>query len=124
MPNVIGYNNVQLLGTVYNQPKYSDNGRSAFTRMILVTERQFKNRDGELQTYKDFHIVKAFGDQANICSAFNEGDVVFVAGRLNTEKYEKDGVTSYQTAVIPNLINRLSGDEVEDKQDDGDGLPF
>ena len=72
----------------------------AVTSFAVATGRKFKDRDGKMQEQTEFHSVVVFGKQADACAQFlKKGQIVAVAGRLQTRNWEKDGVKQYRTDI-------------------------
>jgi len=65
----------------------------------------------EWQKETEWSKMVAFGKTAErIGEQLSKGSLVYVEGRLKTNKWEdKDGVTKYSTDIIVNVINFLDG---------------
>lgn len=71
----------------------------------VATNRVYKDRDGKKQEQTDFHIIVAFGRQADtIGHHLKKGSSVFVEGRLQTRSWEKDGMKQWRTEVIADRV--------------------
>ena len=94
-------NTVNLVGRLTRDPelKTSNNGTD-IVRFTVAVDRRFKNKDtGEYEA--DFPSCTAFGQTAQFVSKyFSKGQRIGLTGRLQTGKYDKDGVTIYTTDVI------------------------
>jgi single-strand DNA-binding protein len=54
--------------------------------------------------------VTAFGKLAEICGEYlKKGSQVFVAGRMTTRKWQKDGVDQYTTEIVADQMQMLGG---------------
>ncbi len=68
--------------------------------------------------------IVVFGKQAESCNKYLEkGRSVYVEGRLQTSKYEQDGVTKWSTEVIADTVQFLGGGNRQgsDGPDAGEG---
>lgn len=101
-------NQVQIIGHLGNDPetKYTQGGAAVCNFSVATTERWTK--DGEQQERTEWHRVVAFGKLGEICGEYlKKGAQVFVQGKLQTESYEKDGVTRYTTKIIAGEMKML-----------------
>ena len=99
-------NKVFLLGRLGQDPemKYTANGH-AMTTFSMATNRYWTNDSGEKQEKTEWHNVKLWRRQAEIANEFlRRGSLVLIEGRIETSKYEQDGVTKYFTAVVADNI--------------------
>lgn len=99
-------NKVFLLGRLGQDPemKYTANGH-AMTTFSMATNRYWTDDSGEKQEKTEWHNVKVWRRQAEIANEFlRKGSLVLVEGRLETSKYEQDGVTKYFTAIVADSI--------------------
>ena len=66
-----------------------------------------------------------FGKLADICQQYlKKGSEVYVEGRIQTDKYEKDGQTKYSTGIIANTVQflgKVSQNTTGQEQDFGSG---
>jgi len=100
---MISVNKVTLVGHLGADPETK--GRdSSFVTMSVATSRSHKDREsGDRVTVTEWHKVVVFDDH---CAKFakdylKKGDMVYVEGRLETRKWEKEpGNTVYFTEVI------------------------
>lgn len=72
------------------------------TKFSIATNRTWKGKDGSKQTSTDYHNIVFWGKAAEtICQYVEQGSLLFVAGRLQTTKWEdKKGVAHYSTEII------------------------
>lgn len=82
----------------------------ALTTFSLATNRDWKNKDGEVVSETDFHKVVAFGKLGEIVGTYlKKGRPVLVCGRLSNRSYvNKEGSKRYVTEVILDDFNFLS----------------
>jgi single-strand DNA-binding protein len=112
-------NKAILIGNLGGDPKIRS-GQNDFlvTKFNLATSERWRDRDtGELQERTEWHQVAAFGKLAEICEKYlSKGKKVCVEGRLQTSKYEKDGITRYSTEIIASNVQFLSPKSLQDTE--------
>ena len=95
-------NKVQLIGNLTKpiELKALPNGNKV-ANFSIVTNRTWKDKDGQKQEDAEFHNVVAFGKQAEVLAQYAvKGQQFYIEGRLQTRKWEKDGVDRYSTEII------------------------
>jgi single-strand DNA-binding protein len=110
-------NKVILLGNLGKDPevRYSQSGDAVCNFSIATTER-WKDKDGEKQEKTEWHRITAFKRVAEIAGEYlKKGDPVYIEGRLQTRKYEKDGSDRYVTEIIVDRLQLLGGKHSEDR---------
>ena len=104
-------NKVILLGRLTKDPetRYMTNGE-AVTNFTVATSEQWKSKDGEKQEKTEFSNCVAYKKLAEIIAEYlKKGSQIYVEGKLQTRKWEKDGVTRYTTEIIINEMTMLGG---------------
>jgi single-strand DNA-binding protein len=72
--------------------RYMPSGDAVANFSVAVTE-SWKSKDGEKKESTTWYRVNAFGKLAEICAQYlKKGSGVLVAGKMQSRKYEKDGV--------------------------------
>ena len=95
-------NRVQLIGRLGKDPegKFTPTGRQV-THFSLAVSNRWNSKDGEMKEYTEWVNIEAWGRLGEICQEYlKKGSLVFVEGRLKTEKYEDKGETKYYTKVV------------------------
>jgi single-strand DNA-binding protein len=96
-------NRVQLIGRLGKDPesRFTPTGKNVTTFSLAVSER-WKSAEGESKENTEWVNVEAWGRLGEICKQYlHKGKLVFVEGRLKTDKYEdKGGETKYYTKVV------------------------
>lgn len=98
-------NKVQIIGRMGRPPeiRYLPSG-DAIANVAVATE--YKPKDKEKIT--EWHRVSAFGRLAEIFRDYTDkGSLVYIEGRLQTRKYQKDGVDHYATDIIAEQMQML-----------------
>ena len=102
-------NRVQLIGRLGRDPdtRFIPPGRKVCT-FSLAVDRRWKSKEGETRESTDWFNVEAWGRLGEICQEYlNKGRLVFIEGRLQTDRYEQEGETRYFTKVIARHIQML-----------------
>jgi single-strand DNA-binding protein len=103
-------NRVELIGRLGKDPetRYATSG-NAVTSFTVATSESWKDKQtGEKVEKTEWHNVTAFGRLAEVCGQYlQKGALVYVSGKITTEKYEKDGQTRYSTKVIAGEMKML-----------------
>lgn len=112
-------NKVILCGNLGRNP---DNKRTANQNAVcafsMATTEKRKAADGQWTDHVEWHNIVTFGKTAENCGKYlQKGSQVLVEGKLQTDKYEKDGVTKYSTKIIAERVQFLSKAEKEQKNE-------
>lgn len=111
------YQRVEIIGRLGADPetRYTQNGMTV-TAFKVATSKSWKDKQGQRQERTEWHNVTAFNKLAEICGEYlRKGSLVFVTGELQTDKWEKDGVTRYTTKLIASEMKML-GEKGEPKE--------
>lgn len=96
-------NRVQLIGRLGKDPesRFTPNGKKVAHFSLAVSNR-WKSAGGEVKESTEWVNIEAWGRLGEICEQYlHKGSLVFLEGRLKTDKYEdKDGETKYYTKVV------------------------
>lgn len=112
-------NRVQLIGYLGKDPttRETPNGKKVCS-FSLGASRHWKGSDGGSHETTDWFNVDAWGRLGEVCQNYlHKGRLVFIEGRLQTDRYEHEGETRYFTRVIASSMQMLDrkaeGDEAE-----------
>jgi len=104
-----GLNRVQLIGHLGQDPeaRFTPTGKRVVKFSLAVSKRWKK--EGEMQEYTEWINIEAWGGLAEICNEYlHKGSLVFVEGRIKTDKYQDDhDITRYFTKVVINQMQML-----------------
>jgi single-strand DNA-binding protein len=109
-------NRVQLIGRLGKDPegKFTPTGKKVSHFSVAISNR-WKNKEGETQEYTEWVNVEAWGRLGEICQEYlKKGSLVFIEGRLKTDKYEDKGENRYYTKVVAlsmQMLDRKPNDE-------------
>lgn len=103
-------NKVILIGNLGKDPdvRYLPSGE-AVTNITLATTDTWKDKtSGEKKEATEWHRVVFFKRLAEIAGQYlKKGSQVYVEGRLQTRKYQKDGVDHYSTEIVADSMKML-----------------
>ena len=86
---------------------------SCASTVLSLATNAFWYTAGERKQATEYHRIVAFGPQAERVQDLVKGKQLFVEGRLQTRKFEKDGETRYITEVIANRVEQLGAKSAE-----------
>lgn len=116
-------NRVQLIGYLGKDPesRFVPTGQQV-TSFSVAVSRKWKSGSGEQREETDWFNVQAWGKLGEICKKYlSKGRLVFIEGRLQTDRYEHEGETRYFTKVIATQMQML--DRKHDDVTEGDEPP-
>jgi single-strand DNA-binding protein len=111
-------NRVQLIGRLGKDPEtHSTPTGKKVVNFSLAVSRRWKSAEGENKEATEWVNVEAWGRVGEICQQYlHKGSLVYVEGRLQTDKYEdKGGETKYYTKVVAlsmQMLDRKPEDEL------------
>ncbi len=111
-----GLNRVELIGRLGVDPesRTTPKGQNVCTFRVAV-DRRWRGADGTPREATDWFNVETWGRLAEICQQYlSKGRLVFLEGRLQTDRYEQDGQTRYFTKVVPanmQMLDRRPGED-------------
>ena len=114
-------NKVMLIGNLGKdvETKFLPNGDAVCNFSIACNESWKDRNTGEKVEKVEFINLVAFRKLAEICGKWlTKGSKVFVEGKYQTRKWDKDGVTHYSTEVLIHDMQMLGGMQ---NQDNGSG---
>lgn len=109
-------NRVQLIGRLGKDPegKFTPTGKRVAHFSVAISNR-WKSKEGEAKEYTEWVNVEAWGRLGEVCQEYlKKGSLVFIEGRLKTDKYEDKGETKYYTKVVAlsmQMLDRKPNDE-------------
>jgi single-strand DNA-binding protein len=110
-----GLNRVELIGYLGRDPegRFTPTGRKVCTFSLAVT-RRWKGSEGEAKEATDWFNVEAWDRLGEICENYlSKGRLVYLSGRLQTDRYEHEGETRFFTKVIARQMQMLDRAEEE-----------
>lgn len=104
-------NKVLLVGRVGRDPesRFLASGE-AVCNFSIATSETWKDKSGEKQEATEWHRIATFQKLAEICGQhLKKGSSVYIEGRIQTRKYQKDGVDHYSTEIRADRMQMLGG---------------
>jgi single-strand DNA-binding protein len=98
-----GVNKVILMGTFGRDPdiRYMPDGGAVCNFSIATSETWKDKNSGEQQEKTEWHKCVAFRKPAEIIGEYmKKGSKIFIEGKLQTRKWEKDGQDHYTTEIV------------------------
>src|SRR5688572_32831939 len=108
-------NRVQLIGRLGKDPesKFTPTGKKV-THFSLAVSQRWKS-SGEMKEYTEWVNIEAWGRLGEVCQEYlKKGSLVFLEGRLKTDKYEDKGEFKYYSKVVAlamQMLDRKPTDE-------------
>ena len=102
-------NKVQLIGRLGRDPetRFTPKGIKV-TNFSVAVDRRWRGSDGVVKEDTDWFNVVAWGRLAEICQEYlSKGRLVYIEGRLQTDRYEVEGETKYFTRVVARNMQML-----------------
>jgi single-strand DNA-binding protein len=101
-------NKVQLIGRLGKDPetRTTPAGKKV-SSFSLAVDRRWRSA-GEAKSATDWFNVDAWGRLGEICAQYlRKGRLVYIEGRLQTDRYEQEGTVKYFTRVIASQMQML-----------------
>ena len=102
-------NRVQLIGYLGKDPesKFTPTGRKV-TQFSVAISNRWRNKEGEPKEFTEWVNIEAWGRLGEVCNEYlKKGSLVFVEGRLKTDKFEDKGENRYFTKVVALAMQML-----------------
>jgi len=102
-------NRVQLMGRLGKDPegKFTPTGKKV-THFSVAISNRWKSKEGEAKEYTEWVNVEAWGRLGEVCQEYlKKGSLIFVEGRLKTDRYEDKGEMRYYTKVVALAMQML-----------------
>jgi single-strand DNA-binding protein len=95
-------NRVQLIGNLGKDPetRFTPTGRKV-THFSVAINNRWRSKEGDPKEYTEWVNIEAWGRLGEICGEYlKKGSLVFVEGRLKTDRIEDKGETRFYTKVV------------------------
>jgi single-strand DNA-binding protein len=102
-------NRVQLIGRLGRDPEshFTPTGKKV-AHFTIAVSNQWDGRDGEMKEYTEWVNIEAWGRLAQVCQEYlHKGSLIYLEGRLKTNKYEVNGEPRYFTKVVASALEFL-----------------
>lgn len=104
-------NKVILIATLGKDPevRHMPNG-DAVANFSVATNEKWKDKQGQQQERTEWHNIVMYRRLAEIAGQYlKRGSQVYLEGKLQTRKWEKDGVDRYTTEIVVDQMQMLGG---------------
>lgn len=105
-----GVNKVILIGNLGQDPelRYLPNGNAVANFSLATSESWNDKTTGEKQERTEWHRLVLFRRLAEIAEEYlKKGSKVYIEGKLQTRKWERDGQTHYTTEIVADKMQML-----------------
>ena len=95
-------NRVQLIGRLGKDPegRFTPTGKKV-THFSLAVSNRWRTKDGETKEYTEWVNIEAWGRLGEVCQEYlKKGSLIYLEGRLKTEKYEEGGESRFYTRIV------------------------
>jgi single-strand DNA-binding protein len=102
-------NKVQLIGHLGKDPqtRFTPTGKKVCTFTLAVNHR-WKDKDGNAKESTNWFNIEVWARLGEVCQQYlTKGSLVYLEGRLQTDRYEHEGETRFITKVIVNEMQML-----------------
>lgn len=96
-------NKATLIGNVGSDPevKTMPSGDKVANLSLATSERWKDKSTGERKEKTEWHRVVVFGKLADVVESYvKKGSKLYIEGKIQTRKWEKDGVDRYSTEIV------------------------
>lgn len=108
-------NRVQLIGRLGKDPeaRFTPTGKQV-TSFSLAVSNRWKS-GGEFKESTDWFNIEVWERLGEVCQQYlHKGSLIFLEGRLKTDKYDDKGETKYFTKVVAQFMQMLDRKPEED----------
>ena len=102
-------NKIQLIGRLGKDPetRFTPKG-TKICHFSLAVDRRWKTSAGEPKETTDWFNIEVWGKLGDFCQSYlGKGRLVYLEGRLQTDRYEHEGETRYFTKVVARQMQIL-----------------
>ncbi|OGO23950.1 MAG: hypothetical protein A2Y54_01800 [Chloroflexi bacterium RBG_16_51_16] len=113
-------NRIQLIGRLGRDPenRFTPTGKNV-THFSIAVSNRWKGRDGVWKDATDWVNIEAWGRLGEVCTQYlHKGSLIYLEGRLKTDKYQSQGETKYFSKVVMNGMQMLDKKQAEEPADD------
>lgn len=116
----------QIIGRLGKDPevKYTGGGKAVANFTVAVSESWKEKDSGERKQSTEWFSVVMFGRQAEVAGEFmKKGSLVYLAGKIKTRSWEKDGQKHYKTELHADVMQFLERRDASGGDDRGFDQP-
>jgi len=118
-------NKVQLIGRMGRDPEVrTTTSGDAVANVSLATTESWRDKAGDKQEKTEWHNLVFYRGLAEVVGEhLKKGALIYIEGKLTTEKYEKDGVDHYATKIVVSEMKMLGGNNKADHEEHSSAAP-
>ena len=108
-------NKVQLIGRLGKDPEIRNmQGDETVANVSLATSENWKDKNGEKQEKTEWHNLVFYRRLAEVVGEhLKKGALIYIEGKITTEKYQKDGEDRYVTKIVVSEMKMLGGNKTD-----------
>lgn len=108
-------NKVQLIGRLGKDPEIRNiQGDETVATVSLATSENWKDKNGEKQEKTEWHNLVFYRRLAEVVGEhLKKGALIYIEGKITTEKYQKDGEDRYVTKIVVSEMKMLGGNKTD-----------
>lgn len=108
-------NKVQLIGRLGKDPEIRNiQGDETVANVSLATSENWKDKNGEKQEKTEWHNLVFYRRLAEVVGEhLKKGALIYIEGKITTEKYQKDGEDRYVTKIVVSEMKMLGGNRTD-----------
>ncbi len=113
-------NRVQLIGRLGKDPesRFTPTGKNV-SHFSLAVSNRWKGKDGAWKDATEWVNIEAWGRLGEICQQYlKKGSLIYLEGRLKTDKFEDKGETKWFTKVVMLGMQMLDKKPAEEPADE------
>jgi len=108
-------NKAQLIGQLGQDAETSfTTSNLSVTKFSIATTHSRKTKDGNWENQTTWHNIVAFGLNDFLKDQLKKGKKFYIEGRIDNNRYEKDGQTKYYTSIICDFNGIIPLDKKDD----------
>ena len=118
-------NRVQLIGRLGRDPetRFTPTGKKVAHFSLAVSNR-WRSKEGEMNESTEWVNIEAWERLGEVCQEFlKKGSLVYLEGRLKTDKYEENGEHRYFTKVVISTLEFLDRKPAEESMSGDEEAP-
>ena len=106
-------NQAMLIGNLGKDPELKTiNNGTSFCNLSVATNEIWIGKDGNKDQKTTWHTITLWNKLAeNCCKYLTSGSKVYLEGKIQTDKYQKDGEDKYFTKIIAHKVIFLDAKE-------------
>ncbi|MBN1667638.1 MAG: single-stranded DNA-binding protein [Anaerolineales bacterium] len=104
-----GLNRVQIIGRLGKDPetRFTSTGKQVCSFSVAVG-RNWRDPEGQNKEVTDWFKIETWGKLSEVCQKYlTKGRLVYIEGRLQTDRYEVDGEVRYSTRIVAREMQML-----------------